>query len=210
MKHSDDIRIVLSNIQRELNVRKANYNAFGKFNYRKCEQILEALKGVMPAGCAVTMTDDVHVMGKRYYVKATAKLHYMGNEVECSAFARESFEKKGMDSAQVTGSCSSYARKYALCGLFMIDDSDDVTHREMDSEDNRQSAPVGQSIPVQQKRPALVSDETLGHLRELMKLYSIDETSAIRRLKVSNLKDLSQDAAEATITAIQEKYNAVE
>lgn len=115
-------------IQSELKAPKSQYNSFGKYNYRNCEDILEAFK---PLGAkynaAVMISDEIVLIGERYYVKATAKLidTENGASIENIAFAREEEKKAGMDSSQITGSCSSYARKYALNGLFAIDDTKD-------------------------------------------------------------------------------------
>lgn len=118
---------VLHKIQKELKVGKGNRNEFGKYNYRNCSDILEAVKPLMPEGFYVTLTDDIVMVGDRYYVKATATLtDGAGVSFSTTAFARESFDKKGMDDSQITGATSSYARKYALNGLFAIDDTKDA------------------------------------------------------------------------------------
>lgn len=115
-------------IQTELKAPKSQYNSFGRYNYRNCEDILEAVKPLAEKQKAVvTLTDDISVIGERYYVKATAKFVDVetGDLIENTAYAREEEEKKGMDGSQVTGASSSYARKYALNGLFAIDDTKD-------------------------------------------------------------------------------------
>ena len=116
-------------IQHELKAPKGNYNSFGKYKYRSCEDILEAVKPLLAKEeCTLTLTDDVVLIGDRFYIKATATITDGTelNTVSVTAFARESEEKKGMDSSQVTGTASSYARKYALNGLFLIDDTKDA------------------------------------------------------------------------------------
>ena len=118
----------LMNIQTELKAPKSQYNRFGKYNYRNCEDILEAFKQLgLKHGAALTVSDKIVLIGDRYYVEATAKLIDVEScaSLENTAYAREEDEKKGMDSSQVTGSTSSYARKYALNGLFAIDDTKD-------------------------------------------------------------------------------------
>ena len=119
----------LSGIQCELVATKGQYNNFGKYSYRSCEDILEAVKPLLDKyKVAIVIKDDIVLVGDRFYVKATATLidSETGETVEASAFARESADKKGMDSSQVTGATSSYARKYALNGLFAIDDNKDA------------------------------------------------------------------------------------
>lgn len=118
----------LIEIQSKLNVPKCQYNSFGKYKFRSCEDILAAVKPLLKeVGCTLTMSDDVIMIGSRIYIKATAVLTNSSNEaVMTTAFAREEEQKKGMDGSQVTGAASSYARKYALNGLFSIDDTKDA------------------------------------------------------------------------------------
>lgn len=111
----------LAQIQKELKAPKSQYNNFGKYAYRNCEDIMEAIKPLMDEDDKFTVTDEVVQIGERYYVKATVTF----NDVSVSAYAREAFEQKGMNDSQLTGSTSSYARKYALNGLFAIDDTKD-------------------------------------------------------------------------------------
>ena len=118
----------LSNIQSELKAPKNQFNNFGKYSYRSCEDILEGLKPLLKEyKAALTINDEVVEIGGRYYIKATVRLIDIekGESVETTAYAREDETKKGMDLAQITGSTSSYARKYALNGLFAIDDTKD-------------------------------------------------------------------------------------
>ena len=118
----------LFEIQQNLKAGKGQYNKFGNFHYRSCEDILEAVKPILAQQKAVLILQDELVYnGQRYYIKATACLLDIetGEEVKSEAYAREEEAKKGMDSSQVTGASSSYARKYALNGLFCIDDNKD-------------------------------------------------------------------------------------
>ena len=115
----------LTEIQKKLKAPKSNYNSFGKYNYRSCEDILEAVKPLLGDN-TLTLSDEVVQIGDRIYVKATAVFRDGATETRVSAFAREAESKKGMDESQVTGTASSYARKYALNGLFLIDDTKDA------------------------------------------------------------------------------------
>ena len=118
----------LSAIQSKLKAPKNQYNNFGKYNYRSCEDILEGLKPLLlEYKATVTLSDEIKQIGDRYYLEATATFvdTEKGEKIEVKALAREDETKKGMDLAQVTGSVSSYARKYALNGLFAIDDTKD-------------------------------------------------------------------------------------
>lgn len=131
-------------VQLELKAPKSQYNIFGKYNYRSCEDILEAVKPLCAKYKALTLLDDeVVLIGGRYYVKATAM--FIDTEKpdsyhEVHAYAREEEIKKGMDGSQVTGSSSSYARKYALNGLFDIDDTKDADTDEQANQSKRKSA----------------------------------------------------------------------
>lgn len=133
MEEKISIYSKLLSIQNELKAPKNQYNKFGKYNYRSCEDILEAIKPLcLKYGAVVLIDDYVSQIGERFYVKAKASLIDIDTqeEVYACAYAKESENKKGMDSAQVTGATSSYARKYALNGLFCIDDTKDVDTQE--------------------------------------------------------------------------------
>lgn len=118
---------ILSAIQSELKAPKNQFNKFGGYNYRNCEDILEALKPILAKHKAINLlSDEIVSIGTRFYVKATATLKVGDEKISVSAFAREEESKKGMDSSQLTGSTSSYARKYALNGLYAIDDTKDA------------------------------------------------------------------------------------
>ena len=118
----------LAAIQAALKAPKSQFNKFGGYKYRKAEDILEAVKPLLKEyGCTLTCTDELQLIGDRYYIKATATITNSedGVSVSTTAYAREEEEKKGMDGSQVTGASSSYARKYALNGLLCIDDTAD-------------------------------------------------------------------------------------
>ena len=117
----------LINIQSELRAPKMQFNNFGKYRYRSCEDILEALKILLKLyNCQLTLTDEIIEIGSRYYIRATATLIHGDEVTSVTGWAREEEEKKGMDASQITGTASSYARKYALDGLFLIDDANDA------------------------------------------------------------------------------------
>lgn len=135
----------LAEIQRTLNAPKNQYNSFGKYKYRSCEDILEGVKPLLN-GLFLSISDEVVLIGDRYYVKATATITDGDASHAATALAREEESKKGMDSAQVTGATSSYARKYCLNGLFGIDDSKDA---DTDEHKNQQT----NAKPQQQSKP---------------------------------------------------------
>lgn len=131
----------LLSIQTELKAPKGQRNDFGKYNYRSCEDILEAVKPICNKNKAVLiLSDELVNMGERYYIKATATLYDIEESasVSNSAYARESENKKGMDDSQITGTASSYARKYALNGLFNIDDTKDADTNEYHEQNNKE------------------------------------------------------------------------
>jgi hypothetical protein len=116
----------LSIIQNKVKAPKGQFNSFGKYNYRSAEDILEAVKQVVnPMGFSITISDTIVNVGDRYYIKATATLSNGKETWSTDGYAREEESKKGMDGSQVTGASSSYARKYALNGLFALDDTKD-------------------------------------------------------------------------------------
>lgn len=124
---------IMQLIQTELHAPKAQDNKFGKYKYRSCEDIVEAVKPILASHeCHLNISDEMIMLGDRFYIKATATI-FNGNTpiAESDGWARESFSRKGMDDSQLTGSTSSYARKYALNGLLAIDDTKDA-----DSQDN--------------------------------------------------------------------------
>lgn len=134
----------LLNIQTELKAPKGQKNTFGNYKYRSCEDILEAVKPLLKENnVTLQLTDKIEFLGDRYYIKATAILidteDTKGGEIACienTAYARESETKKGMDDSQITGTASSYARKYALNGLFCIDDTKDADTNEYKTQEN--------------------------------------------------------------------------
>lgn len=124
---SEKLTKSLGDVQFKLKAPKGQVNSFGHYNYRSCEDILEAVKPLLhEAGLTLTLSDDVIAVGNRVYVKATATVTDGAESISNTAFAREAESKKGMDDSQVTGTASSYARKYALNGLFAIDDTKDA------------------------------------------------------------------------------------
>ena len=118
----------LVNIQNELKAPKSNFNSFGKYRYRSAEDIPTGVKPLLQKySCTMTVSDEISFIGNRFYIKATVTItDEEGNTESVSAYAREDESKKGMDGSQITGTASSYARKYALNGMFLIDDTKDA------------------------------------------------------------------------------------
>lgn len=184
----------LQNIQSRLKVEKKNYNDFGGYRYRSCEDILEAVKPLLVENnLALVMTDEVETVGERYYIKATAILYDTenGTNIAATAYAREAKEKKKMDDAQVTGSSSSYARKYALNGLFAIDDAKDSDFLNKDeaytanqqTRQNTQQGQQGRQNNQQGNNPNNILESTRREISQTLKVKHIQNKDFINWLK---------------------------
>lgn len=181
-------------IQKHLKAPKNQYNSFGKYNYRSCEDIVEGVKPLLPEGAFLIMQDDIKVVGGRYYVHATAVLAYQGKEIHSKALAREEESKKGMDGAQVTGSASSYARKYALNGLFMIDDTKDADTQ--DPKDNQPKKQTNKALPKEEFVP-LSEDEYNDLLNAIVNCDDLDTFNEIsKKLKAAKPRMTKQQAKD--------------
>lgn len=151
----------LAEIQQNLKAPKKEFNKFGGYNYRSCEDILEAVKPLLN-DTTLLIWDEIVSVGDRYYVKATAELYDGENSIKSVAYAREAEKKTGMDEAQITGAASSYARKYALNGLFAIDDTKDADTKD-NSEKETKSPYTKRTVRTPVKKPQLVEGEdTIG------------------------------------------------
>ncbi|WP_368742961.1 ERF family protein [Enterobacter asburiae] len=174
----------LADIQAHLNAPKDQYNSFGKYKYRSCEDILEGVKPLLK-GLFLSISDEIVLIGDRYYVKATATITDGENSHSASAMAREEESKKGMDAAQVTGATSSYARKYCLNGLFGIDDAKDA-----DTDEHKQQQSSQQPVKQQQ---------TANHAKQ-----------HDSRSPQQFLTDFSAYALKATLPELEEAWKAVD
>jgi hypothetical protein len=155
----------LADIQAKLKAPKGQFNSFGKYHYRSAEDILEAVKKVVnPMGFSIVLTDQVKEVGGRIYVEAIASLFNGELEYNSTGFAREEETKKGMDGSQITGAASSYARKYALNGLFAIDDTkdSDATNDHGKSQESKPQAKASAPAPLE-------FDIEFGYLMEQVK-----------------------------------------
>ena len=166
----------MKDIQAELKAPKGQYNKFGTYYYRSCEDIVEAAKPVLlKHDCYLNISDEIVQAGDRIYVKATASV-FKGSEMlaTSTAFAREPESQKGMSESQITGTASSYARKYALNGLFAIDDTKDA-----DTDEHRNTIPA----PTEAHQRAFDSVESLDELKSLWESLSKQEREICARLK---------------------------
>jgi hypothetical protein len=170
------ITTVLQQIQSRLVAPKSQRNTFGNYNYRSCEDILNGLKPLLAElGGVVTLSDEMVDVGGRIYVKATALLDVGGEVYEASAFAREPLARKGMDDAQVTGATSSYARKYALNGLFAIDDTKDADHGPPPQQQQRPQAPPPKKTRTTAERVAGAVQGVFGECSDSQAIRDLDE-----------------------------------
>ncbi|WP_315508601.1 ERF family protein [Campylobacter showae] len=170
----------LSKIQCELKAPKSQFNKFGGYSYRSCEDITEAVKPLLEKyGVALTISDEITQVASRIYVKATATLRGKDGEISVAGFAREAETKKGMDESQITGSASSYARKYALNGLFAIDDTKDADATNTHDDETRQN-----------KQPTFLNADQLNDLGHLCEITNTNPDAIVAAYKVKAFANL--------------------
>lgn len=199
----------LLRVQVELKAPKGQYNSFGKYKYRSCEDILTAVKPLLEkVGATITITDDLVLVGDRFYVKATAT--FTDTEkctaITNSAFAREDENKKGMDGSQVTGTASSYARKYALNGLLLIDDTKDADTDENHNE-RKAKAEKAEKEPAEDRtgQPAYPSrDEMVGVIAKAYPEGKVRET-LLMAMHAKTLEEMSEAAVKAVYNKVVSK-----
>ena len=180
----------LIEVQEELKAPKGQYNSFGKYYFRSTEDIVEALKPLLiKRGLLLLMYDEIELVGSRIYVVSTADLTDGATNIKVSARARESETKKGMDDSQITGTASSYARKYALNGMFLIDDSKDADTPEYSGQMNNQQQ------SKQPKQPGVTLDAVKTALNDLVKKTNGDYTKIsaylLKQVGADNFNTLS-------------------
>ena len=192
----------LSAIQQELKAPKSQYNKFGKYSYRSCEDILEALKPILfKHKCSVTLDDDIAQIGSRYYLKACATIYdaETGESQSNRAFAREDEERTGMSQSQITGTASSYARKYALNGLFLIDDTKDAdtdAYHEQTQKDSPKAERVGE-----------VEIETLKKVANALGAKTKNEFRAVVGIPYSDVEKLTKTEWGALMVELNQKMD---
>ena len=188
-------------IQQELKAPKNQFNSFGKYSYRSAEDILEAVKPLLAKhGGELTISDEIIEVGGRIYVKATCRFSDSdGGVAFTTAFAREPLEKKGMDESQITGTASSYARKYALNGLFLIDDTKDA-----DTDEHRQqTAPrAPQTAPQGSKK---ISAATVKAIEGLIEDTHSDKGKLLVYFRVSKIEDMTAEQAKQAVEMLKKK-----
>lgn len=189
---------ILSKIQAGLKAPKGQLNKFGNYHYRSCEDIVEAVKPLLHGeDVALLMSDEIVQVGTRIYVKATVTISHGESNISVTAYAREAEDKKGMDDSQITGAASSYARKYALNGLFAIDDTKDADtdeHKAVTGDSSKGKTPavepeMGGSTPP---TPTKDGDTVILYIEEIKRKEGINAKTkkpwASWTLKVGNSK----------------------
>ena len=185
-------------IQSELKAPKNLYNSFGKYKYRNAESICEAVKPLLSKyKCVLFLTDRVQLVGDRFYIVATATIKDMNeNEsISVEAMAREPEEKKGMDQSQITGTASSYARKYALNGLFLLDDTKDA-----DTDEYHNQTSGG-------KEHETITKEMYNELAELCKKAEREESYIAKSMSVNKLENLPYNKYTTVKSGLQSIIN---
>lgn len=194
----------LIQIQSELKAPKGQYNSFGKYKYRSAEDILEAVKPLCAKyGVLLTLTDSVELIGDRFYVKATARVSDGTETIEVTALAREEQEKKGMDGSQITGTASSYARKYALNGLFCIDDTKDADTDEY-AKKTKAKDPADEAKTKEFESTAINATEAKT-LRGLIEMTGTDEKKLLKAYKVATVEALSKAQWAQAVKVLSER-----
>ena len=203
---------ILNDIQQKLKAPKGQTNAFGKYKYRSCEDILEAVKPLL-GDATLVLNDEIVQVGDRYYVKATATLRHEKEMESCTAFAREEFDKKGMDQSQITGASSSYARKYALNGLFLIDDTkdSDVTNEgEKEAPKTAPKAPASPAVPQKVATQAVSFQSLLAEAGKLetqmrVELFKKKVNDLVKNKEIKMTVDQSNELKQA-IADVSESF----
>ena len=191
----------LMNIQYELKCNKSQYNSFGRYAYRSSEDILEAVKPLLyKYKATLVINDDIVLIGDRFYVKATSKITDIetGECVESTAFAREDESQKGMSSAQVTGSVSSYARKYSMNALFAIDDNKDADSTNTHGKDIKPNmTPVSGLSEAQIKRLLAIGNKA-GFKKEVVE-------ATVKKMFGCEPKDMTKDQYNTVCERLEKK-----
>ncbi len=188
----------LMEIQKELFVPKGQTNNFGGYNYRSCEDILKAVKPICEAkGCVLMLNNKLIEVGGRNYVEADARLYELetGEVIISTAQAREEETKKGMDGSQITGAASSYARKYALAGLFCIDNEKDSDATNDHGKDKPQDK--GVEAPKESNGGKKASEKQINYIKQIVQ----DIDGMLRYYKLNKIEDLTVTQASAIIAA---------
>lgn len=198
----------LIKIQSELKAPKGQYNSFGKYKYRSAEDILEAVKPLcVKHNVLLTLTDSIELIGERYYVKATARVSDGTKVVEVTALAREDLDKKGMDGSQITGTASSYARKYALNGLFCIDDTKDADTDEYAAKTQGKKDPDAKKDAEKKKEleTTAISAAEAKTLKGLIEMTGTDEKKLLKSYKAATIEALSKAQWAQAVKILSER-----
>ena len=180
-----DLTNKLAMIQQKLKAPKSQVNTFATYKYRSCEDILEAVKPHL-GDLVLTISDDIVEVGGRVYVKATVSINSGSGVISTTAFARESLSKKGMDDSQITGSASSYARKYALNGLFCIDDTKDAD-------------------AANQQKPSVIDESQLAVIYDLLEKTDSDIDKFCKAFHIEGVEAMLSSQFDKALGALNRK-----
>lgn len=189
-------------VQSKLNVPKNQYNSFGKYKYRSCEDILEEVKPLLSeVKATLTISDEIQLIGDRYYVMAVARFTDIEEEksIVVTAYAREEDNKKGMDSSQLTGSTSSYARKYALNGLFCIDDTKDSDTTNVGQTKSTQST----SQAKNNIKAQTINQAKINTIKKELDRTGVGEKPILQRYKIDKLESITEELYLKVFSALK-------
>ena len=201
----------LSKVQTELKAPKNQFNGFGKYKYRNCEDILEAVKPLLAKNkLTMIISDEIEHIGERFYIKSTIELFDVetSETITTSKFAREEEIKKGMDASQLTGSTSSYATKYALNGLFLIDDTKDADATNNHGNDQKnENKDTNKSDKQQQKKETkkITIETYLEAIRKYEKEYQTEIKDYLVDKALMEIEDLNFEQAKELAIKIKDK-----
>lgn len=195
MNEEQSLASKLIAVQSDLKAPKSQYNSFGKYLYRNCEDILEAVKPLLAKhGLLLNLRDEIVQIGERYYIRATAEVICGVEKISSWAYAREPKDKKGMDDSQITGCASSYARKYALNGLFLIDDTKDADSMDNTQQSQKKTTPAQKPIDIH----AIANKETVNAMKRGITKEQLQE-HCYRAFGKESLKELTDEEAKTYV-----------
>lgn len=202
----ENFNVRLSKLQEELKAPKNMYNNFGKYSYRNAEGILEAVKPLLVKyGMVLNVSDSLEMVGERYYIKATATVHDTESDqtMVSTAYARESLDKKGMDDSQISGTASSYARKYALNGLFLLDDTKDIDEIQKPEDTAEDEKKFNEQAAKEMKEPA-----TEAQKNAILNICNKHKVNLNKLMESNNVtfETMNREQAVWLINAFKKKY----
>lgn len=200
-REHDEIQKAIYQIQRDLVAPKGQYNNFGNYKYRSLEDVIAAVKKVMPENSSLNFTDEIVLVGERYYVKSTATFCYKHRMVSSTGWAREAAVQKGMNEPQLSGSSSSFARKYAIAGLFICDDNPDAETGASNESSIEKEKPTNQT---KQKIEYITTDQAM-NITELIREAGYTEEQIMKHWKVKDWRYVPIELYPRIVNALDKK-----